>query len=115
MPGYYWFFIFLLIILMISRRKKRRRAAASVILRRRKKGKKIMDEMIKQFIGKDVLIYTINDSSALIEGGVEAVNDGWVTLKGFESGETQLVNVEYITRVREYPKDKNGKRKVIWS
>ena len=111
MHSYYIVFIVLFFIIIMNRKKKRRNAA--VIMQRRKKGKKIMGEIIKEFVGKEVIIYTISDSAS-IQGTVESVNDNWVTVKGFDSGEAQVVNLEYVIRVREFPKDKNGKRKMIF-
>ena len=49
-----------------------------------------------------------------MSGVLDLVKDGWCVIKDFESGEAQTVNLEYVVRVREYPKDKNGKRKLIF-
>ena len=80
----------------------------------REKGECVMGEILDLFIGKDVIIYTINDSSSVVRGNVESVTDKWVTVKTLDSGETQVINLEYVIRVREHPRDKNGKLKTIF-
>ena len=72
-----------------------------------------MSGIVKEYIGKDCIIYTLQGAAA-IDGVVEDVSDGWITVRGFESKELQAVNLEYVTRIREYPKDKNGKRKTVF-
>ncbi|MBQ5316521.1 MAG: hypothetical protein J6I96_03100 [Oscillospiraceae bacterium] len=114
MQGAYFIFLLLFILILASRKKKRRMTAAAFIKNRRKKGKKIMGEILNAFIGKEVVIYTINDQSSMVSGVVESVTDNWVTVRAFDSEERQVVNLEYVMRVREYPRDKNGKRKVIF-
>ena len=110
-------FIWLVVFTMIARRRKEEREAELVRSKaclRRKKGKaKIMEDMIREYLGKDVVIYTLGRSS-MVSGVLDLVKDGWCVIKDFESGEAQTVNLEYVVRVREYPKDKNGKRKLIF-
>ena len=105
--------IFVIIIVLLSRRRRQKRVNMALMLRRHRKGKKIMEEMIRVYIGKEVLVYTINQE-VRIDGILEDVRDGWLVVKGFENGEMQTVNLEYVTRVREYPHDKNGKRKLLF-
>ncbi len=79
---------------------------------RQKKGKKIkMTEMINKYIGKECLIYTCTSSSQ-ITGVIKSCNEGWLEVEN-KNGQCDLVNCEYITRIREYPKNKNGKKKSV--
>ena len=70
-----------------------------------------MNKLVLNYIGKECLIYTINNSN--IAGTVEAVEDNWVTVRSFDGQNTEAVNIEYVTRIREYPRNKKGKRKAI--
>ncbi|MDR0920183.1 MAG: hypothetical protein LBM93_13210 [Oscillospiraceae bacterium] len=72
-----------------------------------------MNETVKKFIGKDCLINTVNST---VDGVIESVEDNWVFLKVSEKYNSTLdmINIEYISRIREYPTDKNGKRKTIF-
>ena len=110
-------FIWLILFMTIAKRRKEERNAELVhrtaCLRRRKRNGKIMEDMIREYLGKDVVIYTLG-SSSMVSGVLDLVKDGWCVIKDFESGEAQTVNLEYVVRVREYPKDKNGKRKLIF-
>ncbi len=76
---------------------------------RSKKGKFKMTEIINNFIGKECLIYTC--TSAQITGVIRSCNDGWLQVE--KNGVCELVNCEYIIRVREYPRNKNGKKKSV--
>ena len=68
-----------------------------------------MSAMVEAYIGKDCIVYTLNN--AQISGYVREVRDGWLrvdTAKG-----SDVINLDYIIRIREYPKNKKGKRAAI--
>ncbi len=67
-----------------------------------------MVELAKQFIGKECLIYTFN---AQLNGTITAVSDGAVALESDSTKE--IVNLDYVLRIREYPKNKKGKKKSL--
>ncbi len=69
-----------------------------------------MPHMIEKFIGKDCLVNLGSGGTA--DGVVKSVAEGWVELEGSD-GNIQAVNIDYICRIREYPKNKNGKRKSV--
>lgn len=68
----------------------------------RKKGQ------IRYDCGEECLIYTCN-SNATVTGTIRSYNDGWIEIE--TKGQCDILNCEYITRIREYPRGKNGKRK----
>ncbi len=76
---------------------------------RNKKGIIKMTEFINRFIGKECIIYTCTSSQ--ITGVIRSCNDGWLEVE--KGGVCELVNCEYIIRVREYPRSKNGKKKSV--
>lgn len=80
----------------------------------KKKGGVDISEVIKRFIGKECIITTMNENAI---GMVEAVEDNWIIVSSIESrtGGTEIINIDYISHIREYPKNKKGKKKVIVS
>lgn len=68
-----------------------------------------MFELAKQFIGKECIIYTV--TNAQISGFIKEVSENALRI---ESGKTnEIINLEFVVRIREYPKDKNGKKKSV--
>ena len=110
-------FIFLLalaIILALFWTAKQRRIAAirHVLNRKRNSGKdKVMEELARQFIGKECIIYTVTSTDSSIQGTVKDVTDGGIVLE--KDGNVEAVNLEYVTRIREYPRNAKGKKKTI--
>ena len=68
-----------------------------------------MQELAKRFIGKDVLINTV--SSGTVDGILKEVVDNAVVID--RNGAESVVNLDYVIRLREYPTNKNGKRKTV--
>ncbi|MBQ8826979.1 MAG: hypothetical protein IJ007_07795 [Oscillospiraceae bacterium] len=71
-------------------------------------------EMMRRFIDKEVIITTLNNDIAMLEGFVREVNENWLVIETNEKG-LDVVNIEYIIRIREYPRKPNGKKKTIFS
>lgn len=67
-----------------------------------------MKTLAEKFVDKDVLIYTFNSQ---ISGKVVEVTDGAVLIDNGK--QTEVVNFDYIVRIREYPTNKNGKKKSV--
>ena len=76
---------------------------------KRKKGDKEMQELAKRFIGKDVYINKV--ASGAVDGILKEVVDNAAVLE--KDGKESVVNLDYVIRIREYPTNKNGKRKSI--
>lgn len=108
MDNFLWI-VAILVIFLCIRKKRRTAAAVWHIQNRRKKNKEIlvMKELVKQFIGKECIIHTIDSN---IEGVIKEVYDSGMIIER-NSGEREIVNLDFITRVREYPRKKNGKKK----
>lgn len=103
-----WIIILCVLFLLIRHNRMRdEQALRQVIRKRRKKGKREMSEFVKGFIGKECLLYTMN--SGQITGVIKSVSDGAALLETKDGAE--VVNLDYIVRIREYPKNKNGKKK----
>lgn len=59
-----------------------------------------MKELAKRFIGEECIIYTITS------------NDGGMVIEK-KTGELEIVNLDFVTRIREYPRKKNGRKKGV--
>ena len=104
--------IFLVVIPMLMRRRKL--AAVKQILKRKKQQKEneIMKDLAKQFIGKECLIYTIASNDSAVPGVIKEVGEGGMIVER-KSGELEVINLDFVTRIREYPRKKNGRKKEI--
>lgn len=71
-----------------------------------------MKELAKQFIGKDCIVYTVTSYDASIQGVIKEINDSGMIIEK-NSGEKEIINLDFVTRIREYPRKKNGKKKSI--
>ncbi len=71
-----------------------------------------MKELAERFINKDCVIYAF-DNSHQFTGFIREVTDSAILLE--KDGKLEAINLDFIIRIREYPVDKNGKKKsVIW-
>ena len=105
-----WIIFFFLFIILLRQRHEE----ILVVIRkhlRKKKGRLDMTALIERYIGKECLIYTCT-SSAQITGVIKSCNEGWLEIEN-KNGQCDLVNCEYVTRIREYPRNKNGKKKGV--
>ena len=67
-----------------------------------------MKELAQNFVGKDCIIYTYNSQ---INGKVKEVSDGALLIEN--KGNLEALNLDFITRIRECPCKKNGKKKSV--
>lgn len=72
-----------------------------------------MNNVLERFIEKDVIISTMNDSISTVSGIIKEVNEKWITIDTKNNG-LDMINIEYITRIREYPVNKKGKKKTFF-
>ena len=69
-----------------------------------------MQELAKKFIGKECLVYAF-DSNHQFSGVIKEVSDGALLLEN--GGALEAINLDFVIRIREYPKNKNGKKKSV--
>lgn len=104
-----WVGIFLpLFVILMQRRKRKNMWAAKRQALMKKKGKLHMEELAKRLIGKECIVYLMDNQ---VTGVLREVNDGAILLHNGK--DTDVVNLSFVMRIREYPVDKNGKRKSI--
>jgi hypothetical protein len=103
--------LFLLVFWLIFQRR-RKNAAVAHHIHKMKKEIPFMEELAKKFIGKECLIYTITSNEGNIQGTIKEVGNGGILLED-RNGQPQALNLEYVTRIREYPRSKKGKKKSV--
>ena len=100
--------ILFLILFMNSRNEKM--AVKKIITAKNRKENFKMEELAKRFINKECLLSAFN--SQQYTGIIKEVADGAVLLES-NDGKSEVINLEFIVRIREYPKTKNGKKKSV--
>ena len=110
----YWWIVVILILFWWIRKRRRTAAAVRQIQNRRKQNKEILavKELAKQFIGEECIIYTITSDDGSVQGVIKEIDDGGMIIDR-NSGEREIINLDFVTRIRQYPKKKNGKKKSV--
>lgn len=96
----------LLLILFITQRNEK--AVLKQLLKKRKTGDTHMYELAQRFIDKECIVYTFNSQ---ITGVIKQVNVGGLLME--KDGTQEAINFDFIVRIREYPKNKNGKKRAV--
>lgn len=114
--SYYCYLIcFILLFIAIYLSDKRKKAAVLNAVNKNKKRERENNPMIqlaKQFIGKECLIYTMDSGLNSISGVITSVSENGITVEG-KDGALEAINLDYVTRIREYPRNKKGKKKSV--
>jgi hypothetical protein len=110
MPYWYLPIIFLFLIIYFTSRQKRLAIVSKMIKNKKSEDTQKMKELAKNFIGKDCLIYAF-DSSHQYSGIIKEVSDGAVLVEN--NGSLEAINLDFVIRIREFPKDKKGKKKSV--
>lgn len=110
MPFYIWLILMALALWLIQ--EKKNGAAVLLHIRGKRKTREVdsMVELAKRFVGKECVISIITSSSP-VTGTIEAVEEHGLLLTQNDS--TVLINLEYVAKIQEYPRKKNGKKKAV--
>ncbi len=101
--------LFVMVFVIIYDQRRRNELAAKQLKKfRNKKERAVMTELAKRFIDKECIIYTFN---CQVTGIIREVTDTAILVES--SGAPEIVNTDYIVRIREYPKNKKGRKKAI--
>lgn len=75
-----------------------------------------IEEAFGRYLNQEVLIYT-NSTGGTVAGTIECmleeIGDGWVRISQGEERNESIINIANIVRIREYPRNKNGKKKLM--
>ena len=97
-------------LLIITHQRQKKKVIATLIKKRReKKENNKMQEIAKRFIEKECLVYLYDGNQ--ITGTIKEITDSAALVE--KKGVLEAVNLDYVTRIREYPTDKNGKKKSV--
>lgn len=108
----YFIPLFLILFLLLTRERRKRLAVICHTIHKKKRMETVeMEELAKRFVGKDCLIYSVSDSSSYIQGNIREVTNGGILVEAKDG--LQAVSLEFVTRIREYPKNKKGKKKSV--
>ena len=110
----YLILLALFLLVIIPRIMQRRRLAAiRHILNRKMRNKENieMKELAKRFIGEECIIYTITSNDGSVQGVIKEIDDGGMVIE--KTGELEIINLDFVTRIREYPRKKNGRKKGV--
>ncbi len=94
-------------VLLLHRKENEKAVVAKRIIS--KKGNVSMTETAKMFLNKECIVYTFNGTQ--ITGIIKQVTDKALLIESKNTKEA--VNLDYVMRIREYPLNKNGKKKSI--
>lgn len=109
-PSFYLPILALFLILFMLWQNQRNAIIKKIIQKHKSEDKTDMIELAKKFIGKECLIYAF-DSNHQFSGVIKEVTDGALLI---ENGETlEAINLDFVIRIREYPKNKKGKKKSV--
>ena len=106
-----WCLIFILLFVIPAKRALQHRQVMVSKRNRikRRKGENAMNELVKGYIGKEVIIWAGNSSG--INGTITKIEENWIEIE--DKYGTQILNTDYISRIQEYPRNKNGKKKAV--
>ena len=108
-PSYFAVLFLFLVVFMIMRTNQS--IIAGKAIQKRKSGDKTqMIELAKRFIGKECLIYAF-DSNHQFVGTIKEVTDGAILLEKDDT--LEAINLDFVIRIREFPKKKNGTKKSV--
>ena len=93
----------------MNRRREEREIAKIMLKRRKSEGNKEMLELAKTLLGKECIVYTFNGNQ--YDGLLKEVSDGALLVE--KNGSCEIINLDYVVRLREFPRGKNGKKKSV--
>ncbi len=109
-PAHYIPILVLFILLYMMARSRKAAVIRNVIEKRKTEGNEKMVELAKRFIGKECLVYAF-DSNHQFEGVISEVSDGAILLE--KDGKAEAINLDFVIRIREYPRNKKGQKKSV--
>lgn len=109
MNGAYIGLILVLVWLFCEQAKQKRMTASRILKKKSLEERVKMTELAKRFIDKECLIYTFNGNQ--FSGILKEVTDGAILVE--HNGTVEAVNIDFVMRIREYPRNKKGKKKSV--
>ena len=102
--------LIIIIVALILLQTRRAVIARKIIEKRKMEDNTQMKELAKKFIDKDCVIYAF-DSNHQFDGVIKEVTDGAILLE--KNGKIEAINLDFVIRIREYPKNRKGKKSLV--
>ena len=110
-PATYVPIIIMWIIIFYFLFRSRRTVVARKIIKKRKlEGNTEMKELAKKFIDKECIIASF-DGNHQYDGIIKEVTEGAILIE--KDGKIEAINLDFVIRIREYPRNKKGKKKSV--
>ena len=103
-----YIFILILIIVLCIQRRNEKVWIKNHIQRKNRKEQTEMLELAKRFMEKECIIYTFNNQ---LEGTIKEISGNALLIEN--KGKLEAVNLDFVVRIREYPRKKNGKKQSL--
>jgi len=100
--------IFVLLIVLFIQHRNEKVWVKNHIKRKKRKEHTEMLELAKRFIEKECIIYTFNNQ---VVGTIKEISTNAIVIE--KNGVQEAVNLDFVVRIREYPRKKNGKKKSV--
>ena len=100
--------ILVIFILLFIQHRNEKVWIKNHVLKKKRKGCTEMLELAKRFIEKECIIYTFNNQ---VVGIIKEIEGNALMIE--KNGVFEAVNLDFVVRIREYPKKKNGKKKSV--
>ena len=100
--------ILILIIVLCIQRRNEKVWIKNYIQRKNRKEQAEMLELAKRFIEKECIIYTFNNQ---LEGTIKEISGNALLIEN--KGKLEAVNLDFVVRILEYPRKKNGKKQSL--
>lgn len=110
MQPVYLLFLITFILLYIAFRNRKAVVARQIMKKRKTEDRAEMIELAKKFIDKECLISSF-DGSHQYQGVIKEVGNGAILVEN--GGSMEAINLDFVIRIREFPKNKKGKKKSI--
>lgn len=109
-PGLYLCCFLPIFIMLLNHRRARQYSIHHIKRKRNTKETSHMLELAKNFIGTDCIVYILGSS---VTGVIKEISESGNALLIENGNNIDLINLEYVTRIRKYPTNKKGKRKSL--
>ncbi len=105
-----YFLLFLPIMIVLIQQKKNKDWIVQYLKLKHRKENHIMREAAEKFIDKECMVYLL---SGEVKGVIREVTDHSLLIE--TPTDRQILNLDFVIRIREFPKNKHGKKKsVVW-
>ena len=108
-PAYYITIFMIILVVYFMILNQRQMVLKKLMQKRKSEEKTKMVELAKRFIDKNCLIYTFSGNQ--VDCVIKEVSDGALLVES--AGTLEAINIDFVMRIREYPKKKNGKKKSV--